>query len=712
MGYSMEKSKERSGKMENKLRYFFNPRGVALIGASSNPAKISNGVLVNMIQYGYAGKIYPVNPGSKEILGLPCYADISSVPDPVDLAVIMLPSTVVVPTLEACGKRGIQTVVVISGGFREVGAEGEKLEQQCIEVVKRYGMRLVGPNCVGTADFYSGLNTTFIRGVPDKGGMAFISQSGAVCGAVTDYVIGKGIGFSHFVSMGNEADVNETDLIEYFRDEPNTRVIVAYVEAIQDGQRFIQMAKEVTKVKPIVLLKAGHSDAGARAVSSHTGSLAGSYSAYQAAFKQAGVIEVSNMEDLFNVSMALANQPLPKGKQTVIITNAGGPAALGSDSLSVNGLGLAFLGEDTRSYLRSKLVPSAQVNNPIDMLGGATAEEYAMAVDAALKDENVDIAFPVNVPTSVVNPVDIANAIGKTAQGSKKPVICCILGDASTKEARQILHQYKVPMLVFPDHVGPVLKAMYDYGEWQKREPESIGVPTGIDHQKAIELVKGAGKTTNLGEAYIRPLLGAYKIPIIPGKEAHSAGEAALVASKIGYPVVMKIISPEILHKSDAGGIKLNVKDEEGVKLAYEAIMQNCSIYRPDAKLEGVLVESMAPKGQEVIVGMKRDPQFGSLIMFGLGGIYVELFGDVAFRIAPMTQGDAKNMIFETKAGKLLGGMRGQKPADMDGVVDCILRLSQIAIDFPEIEELEINPLLVLEKGQGVVALDARAILK
>jgi acetate---CoA ligase (ADP-forming) len=698
--------------MENQLRYFFNPRGVALIGASSNPAKLSNGVLVNMMQYGYTGKIYPVNPGSKEILGLPCFSDISSVPDPVDLAVVMLPSNAVLSTLEACGKRGLQAVTVISGGFREVGAEGEQLERQCVEVAKHYGMRVVGPNCVGTADFHSGLNTTFIRGVPDKGGIAFISQSGAVCGAVTDYVVGKGIGFSHFVSMGNEADVTETDLIEYFCDEPNTRVIVAYVEAIQDGQRFIKMAKEVSRVKPIVLLKAGHSDAGARAVSSHTGSLAGSYAAYQAAFKQAGVIEVATVEELFNISMALANQPLPKGKQVTIITNAGGPAALGSDSLSMNGLGLAYLTDETRSYLRSHLVPSAQVSNPIDMLGGATAEDYALALEAALKDENVDIAYPVNVPTSIVNPVDIATAIGKTAQGSKKPVICCMMGDASTHEARNVLHQAGVPMYIFPEHAGPVLKAMIEYGEWQKSKVESAMTPSGIDTKKASEVMNRKGVGNNLGEAYIRPLLTAYQIPIIKGEDARSAEEAVNIAGKIGFPVVMKIISPDILHKSDAGGIQLNLGDAKSVKLGYETIMKNCAAYRADARLEGVLVEAMAPKGQEVIVGMKRDPQFGPLVMFGLGGIYVELFGDVAFCVAPMTEMDARKMILETKAGKLLAGMRGQKEADVEGVVDCILRLSQIAVDFPEIEELEVNPLLVLEKGKGVIALDARAILK
>jgi acetyltransferase len=698
--------------MTNDLVPFLAPKGVALIGTSADPSKLSHGIIRNMIETGFKGKVYPINPRYKEILGLTCYPDVASVPDPVDLAVVVLPAPSVLEVLEACGKRGIKAVNIISGGFKEVGPEGAALEQKCLAVAHQYGMRLIGPNCVGTMDLYSGLNTTFIKGVPDIGHIGFVSQSGAVCGAVVDYVRGKGIGFSNFTSLGNEADVTETDMIEYLASDPNTHVICCYVEAIRDGVRFREVASRVAQQKPIIMLKVGRTSAGARAVSSHTGSLAGSNAAYEAAFKQSGVLTVNSAAELFDLAIALVHQPLPKGSRTVIITNAGGPAALASDSLAMHGMSMGDISQPTKEALRKVLVPSAQVNNPVDMLGGAEPHEYADALNLVLADPDVDAAIPVLVPQALVNPVDVAKVIGEAASKTDKTVVACFMGGVSVESARQVLHDSHVPMYIFPEAAGQVLGAMYHLAQLRSQPQEAPVKPQNISTPNAQKGFELAGQEKNLGEAHTRPLLQAYGVPIVPGDWAHSENEAVTIAEKIGYPVALKIVSPDILHKSEVGGIKLNLASAQDVQKAYQALMQTIGTSHPTARLEGVLVEKMSAKGHEIIVGMKRDPSFGPLMMFGLGGIYVELLTDIAFRVAPLTRQDAYNMIAETKAGKLLSGLRNQPAADIDAVVDIILRLNQLALDFPQIDEMEINPLIVFNKGQGALALDARALLK
>ncbi len=697
--------------MEASLNAFFNPRGVAVIGASSSPSKLSYGILRNLTLYGYQGQVAPVNPKVSEILGLKCYRDVASVPDPLDLAVIVLPAPAIPPVLEACGRRGVQAVTIISGGFKEIGTEGAGLEKTILEIAARYAIRLVGPNCVGTLDMYSGLNTTFIQGEPEKGGIGFVSQSGAVGGGVVDLLRNKKIGFANFSSLGNEADVTETDMIEYQAANQRTKVIAAYVEQIRDGQRFIATARRVTRHKPIVLLKAGRTQAGARAVSSHTGSLAGSHAAYQAAFAQSGVIEVSNVTNLFDVAQALDTQPLPGGKRVAILTNAGGPAALASDSLADHGLQMADLSEATRQLLRDNLNPAAQVGNPVDMLGGAEPGEFYLALQAVLSDPNVDAAVPILVPQALVDPAAVARSICEASQGSAKPVLACFMGDWSVGPARELLHAHGVPMYVSPETPGLVLGAMLDYAAWLARPAEESQVLEGVDHDQAAALIRAESGHGSLGEALTRPLLAAYGMPVVAGETAHGAAEAAEIAGRIGFPVVMKIVSPDILHKSDVSGIRLDLADKDAVALAYDDLMRSVALRAPQARLDGALIEAMAPKGQEVIVGMRRDANFGPLMMFGLGGVYVELFGDVAFRVAPLSRQDALEMIRQTHAGRLLTGFRGMPKADLDGVVDTLLRLAQLALDFPEIEEIEINPLLVQPKGQGVLALDGRVIL-
>lgn len=695
--------------MPSDLSPFFNPRGVAILGASTSPAKLSYGILRNLTQYGYAGHIAPVNPKADEILGVKCYPSLASVPDPIDLAVIVLPAEMTLKAVDECGQRGIQAAVIISGGFKEIGPQGAVLEEQVAEIARQYSMRLIGPNCVGVLDMTSGLNVTFIQGRPARGGIGFVSQSGAVAGGVVDTIRDKEIGFSNFSSLGNELDVTETDMIVYLRSEPYTRVIAAYIEMIRDGRRFIEVARQTTPQMPIVMLKAGRTQDGARAVSSHTGSLAGTQAAYQAAFVQSGVIEVETISELLEIAQAFETQPLPAGKRVALVTNGGGPAALVSDSLASQGLTLANLSDSTRQTCRQALHPAAQVDNPIDMLGGARPDEFNLAISTLLEDDGVDAVIAILVPQALVNPAEVAEAVVGSSKGSLKPVLTCFMGDWSVKTARQILHQNGIPMYTTPESLGKVLGALVRYADWRKRPQESMSILRNIDKNSASLLLQDAAGQPAMGEVLTRPLLNAYGIKVVPGGEARSLAEARQVAKQAGYPVAMKIMSADILHKSDAGGITLNIQNDNQLENAYHELMQRVQLARPDAHLEGVLVEAMAPRGQEVIIGMRRDPTFGPLMMFGLGGIAVELFGDVAFRVAPLTRQDAMDMIQATRAGKLLSGFRGKPVVLLDGIIDAMLRLSQLALDFNVIEEIEVNPLLVLPSGD-TLALDGRVI--
>lgn len=697
--------------MASSLSPFFNAAGVAILGASSNPKKLSYGILENMLKYGYTGKVYPVNPNAQEILGQKCYPDIASVPDPVELAVIVLPVTMILETLEACGKRGVKAVVIITGGFREVGADGAELERKSLEIVRRYGMRAVGPNCVGTMDCRTGLNSTFIRGMPVPGPIAFVSQSGAVAGGVVDLIIESQIGFSHFASLGNEMDVSEADMIEYFGDDPNVKVIAVYLEGVQNGPRFIEMARKVSRKKPIVMLKAGKNDAGAKAVSSHTGSLAGSYSAYQAAFEQSGVLEVQSLDELFNVAWSLGTQPLPRGRRVAIATNAGGGAALAADALALNGFELAEISAENQAALREKLNPSAQVGNPIDMLGAASPDEYHLALKHMIADDGVDILYPIYVPQALVNPGDIAQAWADAAKTTDKTFLSSLIGMRSTKEAEALLNTAGVPVFRYPHQGGEVLAAMQKYSGIRSSLSDELIRSDGKSVAASKELLGSFGGLKALGEHETRQLLDLYQIPNVPGRLASTADEAAQIADEIGFPVVLKIVAEGILHKSDVGGIVLNLAHEADLRAAFEDLIEKISRSNPEAQIRGAMVEKMAPKGLELIVGMKQDPTFGPMILFGSGGVMVELLKDVATRIAPLSERDIDAMIESTLAGKLLAGYRGSRRADIGALKEVIRKLSVLAQDHPEIAEIEINPLIVYPEGEGALAIDSRAIM-
>jgi acetate---CoA ligase (ADP-forming) len=697
--------------MTSSLEPFFNAKGVAIIGASASPDKLSFGILKNLTSYGYQGRIYPVNPKADKILGLTCYPDIGKVPDPVDMAVIVLASQLIPSVLEDCGKRGIKAVTIISGGFKEIGKEGQNLEDEVLKIASTYRIRLIGPNCVGTMNLASGLNTTFIKGIPATGGIGFISQSGAVCGGIVDHVMNTGVGFSHFLSLGNEADVDETDMIEYLGEDAETRVIATYVEGIKDGRKFLDITSRVSQTKPVIILKAGQSEEGAKAVSSHTGSLAGSKIAYQTAFKQSGAIEVLSTTDLLNTSTALDWLKTPKGNRVAIVTNGGGPAALATDSLSLNGIQLAKISSATQEKLKENLNPSAQTGNPIDMLGGANEVEYQFALDLVLADPEVDMALPMLVPQALVDPGKIAQAIVNSSHKSHKPVIACLMGYESIKEASKILQQNHVPMVDYPELTGVLFGALY------KRSliKISVGKKTEVEKNNGFESVcsileKSIGKKI-WGEHDTRPILSAYGIPLIEGGLVNSLEDGKNLANFIGYPVVLKVASPQLLHKSEAGVVKVGILDEKTFEDDYSLLFKKANQFDAKASIDGILVEKMAPKGEEVIIGMKRDPSFGPMLMFGMGGVFVELFKDVAFGIAPLNKDKAMDMIQETKAFQLLNGWRGGRRFDINPIATAVTKLSQLAIDFPQIQEIEINPLRVLPEGEGVLGLDCRMIL-
>ena len=698
--------------MNPSLTPFFKPKGVAILGASSKPNKLSYGILENLLQYNYKGEVYPVNPNADQILGVKVYPQLSQVPDPVDLAVIVLPVGMILESMRDCAERGIKAVIIITGGFREVGGEGAEIERKTLEFARENGMRVIGPNCVGTMDMSSGLNTTFIKGMPRRGPIAFISQSGAVCGGVVDLVLESEIGFSHFASLGNEMDVSEADMIAYFGDDPDVRVIAVYLEGVQDGPRFIEEARRVSRIKPIVMLKAGRNNAGARAVSSHTGSLAGSYAAYQAVFDQTGVIEVETLAELFNVAWALGTQTLPQGKRVAIATNAGGAAALLADNLSANGAELAELTEDTQAGLRAKLNPSAQVANPVDMLGGAEPADYLWSLEQMMRDENVDVLAPVLVPQALVDPLGVAQAWAQAAAQTHKTMLTCLMGERSVREARAFLNRASVPVYQYPDQVGPVLRAMRKY-DCNLHKPAYKVVEAKIAEKIAVRAVLDANaRRQSLGEFETRKILEAYGITNVLGGLAANAQQAVAIAREVGFPVAIKIVSESLLHKTDAGGIVLNLTDAESLSLAFNQLLERIGSNFPQASIAGAMVEKMAPKGLELIVGMRRDPTFGPMMMFGMGGTLVEQLKDISFRIAPLSHEDIVEMVDATIAGKLLKGVRGSAQADLEAVKTAISALSQLALDFPEIEEIEINPLVVYAQGQGALALDSRAVLR
>jgi len=694
------------------LTSFFNPHSIAVVGASRDAEKLGHAVLVNIIDGGYAGPVYPINPKADEILGLKAYASVLYVPEKIDLAVIVIPYRLVNVVIEQCGQKGVSAAVVISAGFREAGREGLEREIELIEIARKYSIRLIGPNCLGVIDTATPLNATFAAAMPPAGPIAFMSQSGALGAAVLDMAMAGQLGLSTFVSLGNKADVSETDLLRAWGDDSDSRVILIYVEGLPDGQEFMQVAREVSRKKPIVAIKSGVTASGSRAVSSHTGSLAGSEAAYKAAFQQAGVLRAESMEALFDFARAFAYQPLPRGDRICIVTNAGGPGILATDALEHANMQLPHLSSGTVEALTSSLPGEASVANPVDLLGDASAQRYEMALELTLKDENVDGLLVIITPQAVTDIEETAHAIGRVVKNTDKPVLACFMGESRVRAGIDLLQEYGVPSYPFPERAAEALAAMNAYVRAQQVPQEKIE-RRDVDSDTVRQLfdrVRSEGRVS-IGDSEARGILVAYGLPVPESRLAKTPEEAIKIADEIGYPVVLKIASPDILHKTDVGGVKLNLGSAEDVRDAFDLIVYRAQRYVEGAYIWGCLVQEMVPKGREVLVGMSRDPQFGPLVAFGLGGIYVEALKDVVFRVAPFGAQEADEMIHEIRAYPLLDGIRGEPRADHEAMVDSLLRISQLVTDFPEIVELDINPLVVFDEGRGAVALDMRLIL-
>jgi len=701
-----------SAQPNHQLVCFFRPSSVAVIGASRDPEKLGYAVLANLKNGGFPGALYPVNPKAGEILGLKAYPTVLDIPGPVDLAVIVIPYPLVPEALRQCGEKGVPAAVVISAGFREAGREGLERELELVQIARQYHIRLIGPNCLGVIDTHTPLNATFAAGMPPGGPIAFMSQSGALGTAVLDMALAGRIGFSRFVSLGNKADVNEVDLLEAWEDDPGSKVILAYIEGLPDGQKFMEVARRVTRKKPVVAVKSGVTRSGARAVSSHTGSLAGSEAAYHAAFRQAGVIRAESMEHLFDLALAFAYQPLPRGDRIAIVTNAGGPGILATDALEHAGLQLARLRPETVQALMADLPSAASAANPVDVLGDALADRYEHALRLVLADPGVDGVLVIVTPQAMTQIEETAHVVGRVARETEKPVLGCFMGESRIAAGIAILQQYGIPNYPFPERAAAALAAMVRYR--QERERPSYA-PTHFEAdtaavRKVLDEARSQGRVS-IGDAEARAILEAYGFPLPPSHLAATPEEAIAAAEEMGYPVVLKVASPDILHKTDVGGVRLNLRSPADVRDAFDLIVYRASRYVPGARIWGCLVQKMVPPGREVLIGMSRDPQFGPLVAFGLGGIYVEALKDVVFRVAPFGPEEAAEMIREIRSYPLLEGVRGEPPADHAALVDALCRVSQLVTDFPEIVELDINPLVVYEEGRGAVALDMRLVL-
>jgi len=694
------------------LEAFFNPRSIAVIGASREEGKLGHAVLKCLIDSGFPGQVYPVNPKADSILGLDAHPSVLQCPGPVDLAVVLIPARFVPQVMKECGEKGVKGVIVISAGFREVGAEGLRMEQEIVEIARQYGMRIVGPNCLGYLDTVTPFNASFAPLMPRRGRIAFMSQSGAAASSILDMGDERGLGLSRFVSLGNKADLNETDFLSAWGDDPETDVIIAYLEDIADGQGFMSVARRVTKSKPVIAIKSGSTTAGTRAVSSHTGALAGSESAYSAAFRQTGVIRASGIEDLFDFAEAFARQPLVRDDGVCVITNAGGPGVMAADAIEHAGLHLASLTAETMEKLRESLPAAASVLNPVDVLGDAQADRYGAALEVVLEDPNVNAVIVILTPQIVTEPETTAEVVARVAEGYEIPVFGCWIGGRLTEKGCDILTSHGVPAYSEPERAVRAVRAMLEHRRWLERPPFAPKT-FEIDRTKIERVFRKAREQGRLqiGDFEARDVMEAMGIPVPAAKIARDADEAVKIADEIGYPVVLKIASPDILHKSDVGGVKVGLRDAADVRDACDLMLYRAERHAPDAEIWGCQVQQMVSGGREVILGMNRDPQFGPLMMFGLGGIYVEALRDVAFRVAPVDELEAREMVNEIRAINLLRGVRGEPPSDIDAVVDCILRLSYLVTEYPGIVELDINPLVVHEAGRGAVGLDMRLVL-
>lgn len=686
------------------LSGLLNPDRIAVLGATDEEGSVGRALLENLSTFD--GDVMPVNPNREHVLGEECYPDIEAVPnvESVDLAVVAVPASVVIDVVHEIGAAGISNVVVITAGFSESGDDGEQRERDLIDVAEEYELNLLGPNCVGIISTSIGLDATFIQGRPPEGSISMMSQSGAFIAAVLGWATQHEIGFNDIVSLGNEAVLDEVDFITEWGEDPDTDVILAYLEDINEGRRFVETAREVTTHTPIVVIKSGRTETGAKAAASHTGSIAGSDRAYQAGFHQGGVIRARDIQEVFEFGKVLAGQPLPEGNDVAIVTNGGGPGVLTADAIDDSRLTIADFGNDVNAELADLLPEEADATNPLDIIGDAGIDRFQRALDVVLGADEVAGAVVLCVPTALFEFEELAEVIGDLQGQHEKPVVACLMGGEEADRAADELETYGIPNYFDPARAVPSLEALAEYRDVREREYES---PTefDVDRERAYEtLAEARERDVDRLSVEGMDLLDAYGIPTPAGDLAESPSAAEAIAEGVGDPVVMKIASPEILHKSDIGGVEVGVA-QENVADTYRTLRQRATSHDPNATFLGVRVEELIDldESTETIVGVNRDPQFGHLLMFGLGGIFVQIFEDTAFRIAPVSQQEAREMTEEIRAAPMLRGARGRHPADLDAVVETIQRTSQLVTDFPAITELDINPLVVAPDGAYAV---------
>ncbi len=691
------------------LEKLFNPESIAVIGASRTPGKVGHDILKNLLAGNFSGKIIPINPSCDTILDLDCHKSLAEYGQHVDLCIIVIPSKAVIEATRDAIKAKAKAVVVISAGFKETGEEGREREEAIRDICHSGSARLLGPNCLGLINTTVGLNASFAGFMPEKGGISIFSQSGALCTAMLDLAASRHLGLGKLVSIGNKADISEVDMLNELAHDDDTKVIVGYLEDIISGDEFIKAAETASAVKPVVILKSGTTPAGQKAAASHTGVLAGSETAYGAAFKRSGVIRADTFDALFDYAALFSMQPLLKGKRILIITNAGGPGTMAADTVEKAGLEVAELDYNTASALKDKLPRAASIGNPIDVLGDADPERYAEAVKVGQADDSVDGIVVILTPQAMTQPAATAKAIANELNGSK-PVVAAFMGGTEVMPGRDELARAGLPDYDSPERAVDALRAMHEYALWRNRPPRRV-TRFRVNRRKVERIIRRHQQTDRLflGEVRAKDILKAYGFNTPGGRLASSPDEAVEIARMLGFPVAMKIVSPNIIHKTDLGGVKLNLTNPAQVEDAFDLMMLRTRQKAPKAAIEGVFVEKMADKGMEVIIGMHRDEQFGPMLMFGLGGIFVEVMKDVTFHLAPITEGEAIQMLKATRSYEMLEGKRGRKGVDISAIANCMQRISQLTTDFPQIRELDINPLIITDNEPVVV--DARMTL-
>ncbi|MGQ0795677.1 MAG: 4-hydroxybutyrate--CoA ligase [Nitrosopumilaceae archaeon] len=693
---------------------FLSPKSIAIIGASDKEGSVGRAITSNIMK-GYTGKIFPISPTRDVVFEKKAYKNVLEVPEEIDLAVIVTKNDIVPSVVEECGKKKIKGAIVITAGFKEVNQEGAALERRLGEIAKQSGLRIIGPNCLGVMNLapQTMMNSTFLKVTPKSGGIALVSQSGAICAALVEDASAQGIGFSAVISMGNKVDLNEVDILKILAEHEQTKVIVMYLEDLGNGPEFLKICKQITRLnpikKPIIVLKSGRSPEGAKAAMSHTGALMGSDEIYDALLKQSGAIRVDTMEELFDYATAFSKQELPTQGDLVIVSNAGGPAIISTDACSKLGIKMAKI-EEIRPKINAVIPPWGSSRNPVDIVGDADFNRFDNVLNEVLAHPNVGSVIVMCTPSATLDYNKLAEVVvNMSKKHPKKTILASLMGLDEGIKNKEILAQGGIPHYTYAETAIRSLYAMLRFKQWS-HSPEGTVRKFAV-HKKKVENVfahvKAEGRK-NLLEEEGQEVLRAYGFPVPKSILATKDKEAIKAAKKIGFPVVMKIASPQIIHKSDAGGVKVGLKNPQEVRSAFKEIIKNAKKYDKKAIIKGVLVQEMVKGGKETIIGSKLEPGFGPVIMFGMGGIYVEVLKDVTFRLAPITNTESDEMIASIKTNKLLQGVRGEKPSDLKKLSECIQRLSQLVSDFKEIKELDMNPVLVFAKGKGCKAVDVR----